>query len=121
MIVYISIGNSDDKLSQADWARYFSITARVVQGLASEVYGQWVSEPASAWQNACWCVAVDDAEEVVNVHGETVRRVDWLKVRLAEIAADHRQDSIAWAEAPVTEFIGPGGAPKAAEAPETER
>lgn len=98
MIVYISIGNSDDKLTQWHWAAYFSDVAVAIRraAAAGAVHGQWASEPASAWQNACWCVELNtDSAEL-------------LKLRLAEIAENFRQDSIAWAVAPKTEFIGPG-------------
>jgi hypothetical protein len=86
MTVFIMIGNSDDKLTQADWASYYSNTAIAIQR-AGKLHGQWVSEPASAWQNACWCIEVGkDSAEL-------------LQLRLAEIAGDYRQDSIAWAVA----------------------
>jgi hypothetical protein len=95
--VYISIGNSDDKLTQSDWAAYYSNTAVAIQRAATTLHGQWVSEPASAWQNACWCVEINkDSAEL-------------LKLRLAEIAHDYRQESVAWAVAE-TEFITTGGA-----------
>ncbi len=97
LTVYVSIGNSDDKLSQAEWHRFFVETGfrirRAVEAGGGQVHGQWVSEPASAWQNACWCAVLnpDSAEQ--------------LKMSLAHLAADFRQDSIAWAEAETT-FIG---------------
>jgi hypothetical protein len=100
MITYISIGNSDDKLSQSRWAGYFGQVAIIIHRAASvangAVRGQWVSETASAWQNACWCVELnaDSAEH--------------LKMRLADVASDYGQESIAWAEAPVTEFLKSG-------------
>ena len=98
MIVYISIGNSDDKLSQAQWAEYFSNVALGIHGRADVVHGQWVSEPASAWQNACWCVTFAH-DMVVTVAGLDVLRVDLVRDRLAQLARDYRQDSIAWSEA----------------------
>jgi hypothetical protein len=99
--VYISIGNSDDKLTQAEWHRFYVTVARAIRRAtgsveAPTVHGQWVSEPASAWQNACWCIEPP----------ALAASVELLKLRLAEIAAEFGQDSIAWAEAPVTEFIG---------------
>lgn len=98
-IAYISIGNSDDKLTQAEWARYFSAVAFAVQRAAESpgaaVHGQWASEPASAWQNACWALQLPTNPV----------SVEHLKMRLAELAVDFRQDSIAWAVAPTTEFI----------------
>lgn len=96
MIVYVAIGNSDDKLTQKRWAAFYSHASRWVHTFATAVHGQWVSEPASAWQNACWCLEVDGE----NVPG--------LRRRLGFLAQAYEQDSIAWAEAPVTEFIKPG-------------
>ena len=84
--VYVSISNSDDKLTQAEWADYYayvSITLRSCLGV--NIHGQWVSEPACAWQNACWCIEIpEDSTEP-------------LRVALKAIAALYRQDSIAWA------------------------
>jgi len=96
MIVYISIGNSDDKLTQAEWAAFYSQTSIGIRHKASQVHGQWVSEPASSFQNACWCAEIE-AERALQ-----------LKHWLTELARQWRQDSIAWAEVPHTEFLGPG-------------
>lgn len=95
MIVYVSIGNSDDKLTQSEWAQFVSRTTSLVEG-AALIHGRWLSEPSSAYQNACWCIDVHDEPN----------GVEWLRGALARLAADFRQDSIAWAEAPVTEFLG---------------
>lgn len=91
--VYISIGNSDDKLTQAEWAAFYRDANLLVREYAEGVHGQWVSEPASAWQNACWCIEIDRG------------LVSNLKQRLGELAGKYRQDSIAWAETPSTEFL----------------
>ena len=103
MVVYISIGNSDDKLSQADWSSYvrdvdraFEASLRYVGG--ARVHGRWYSLPHEPWQNACWCADWD--ENLAHV-------VDALKRKLASIAGAYRQESIAWAEVPVTEFLAP--------------
>jgi hypothetical protein len=92
--VYISIGNSDDKLTQAQWALFYSEACLMIQGLATCVHGQWVSEPASAWQNACWGI---------DIYGEKEKQLCAL---LSELAGKYRQDAIAWAEAN-TSFILP--------------
>jgi hypothetical protein len=101
-VVYVSIGNSDDKLTQAEWHRYYvavNLTIRrAAEASDATVHGAWVSEPASSWQNACWALQLP-ADAVA---------VEHLRMRLAELAADFRQDSIAWAVAPNTEFIGAG-------------
>lgn len=94
MTVYVSIGNSDDRLSQSEWASF----AQEVQGRvsldAAEVHGYWTSASVSPWQNACICAEVPDGIAAA------------LKGDLARIAVRYGQDSIAWAEAPHTEFLG---------------
>lgn len=89
---YISIGNSDDKLTQADWSAFYREINLAIRDVASAVHGQWVSEPASAWQNACWCAVINDFD------------VAALKHKLSEIAGFYIQDTVAWAEA-TTEFL----------------
>lgn len=90
--VYVSIGNSDDKLTQADWAAFHSKVNTLLGVVASHVHGRWSSLPTAPWQNACWCIEVEPAKTAA------------LRVSLAECARYWRQDSIAWAEAN-TEFI----------------
>ncbi|MBM0275126.1 hypothetical protein [Micromonospora tarensis] len=101
-VVYISIGNSDDKLSQAAWSEFYKAVSHAVHEAANAqfgaVHGQWVSEPVSAWQNACWALQLPVD---INVIAD-------LKDELAGLARGFGQESIAWAVAPETEFIGPG-------------
>ncbi|WFE41928.1 hypothetical protein [Micromonospora sp. WMMD998] len=92
--VYISIGNSDDRLTQKEWAAFALRTHLAVDAYAREIHGSWYSGPATEYQNACWCAQIPE------------RRIDGLKDRLRELARDFRQDSIAWAVAPDTEFLG---------------
>ncbi len=97
--IYISIGNSDDKLSQLEWHRYFAETAAAIHRASDradgKVHGQWTSDSTSRWQNACWRA---------ELHPEAAER---LKETLSYLAREYRQDSIAWAEAPSVEMIGP--------------
>jgi hypothetical protein len=90
--VYVSIGNSDDKLTQAEWANYVQVTRNLLRLRAREIHGEWYSAADSDYQNACFCAVLGD-------DADTIRK------SLAELRAAWRQDSIAWAEAPVTEFI----------------
>lgn len=94
--VYISIGNSDDKLSQSVWATFYRDVDEQIRQYASKVHGAWVSLPNSPWQNACWCVEFDS---------RNLKRA--MKDRLIDFAAKYNQDSIAWAEAK-TEFLRGG-------------
>lgn len=90
--VYVSIGNSDDKLSQREWSEFYEETDDLVGFAAAKVHGRWTSAPTDAYQNACWCVELDldDAEN--------------LRKDLPGLAYRYRQDSIAWAVA-TTDFI----------------
>lgn len=93
--VYVSIGNSDDKLTQQEWARFVSSVSITIRSTREVVvHGQWLSEPASAWQNACWCFEVRED-------------LKWsLTEALRDVAKAFRQDSIAWAEVRHTLFLG---------------
>jgi hypothetical protein len=97
MIVYISIGNSDDKLTQADWSAFhFAVRALLQDHSDITVHGEWASFPTAPFQNACWCVEfAHDANRAA------------VKLALRGEAEFYRQDSIAWAEVPHTEFLGP--------------
>jgi hypothetical protein len=90
--VYISIGNSDDKLTQGEWAAFVSDLERRLLGLVA--HGSWFSLPSAPWQNACWMVEVPP------------ERADYIKATLRRLAGVYNQDSIAWAEAD-TEFLKP--------------
>jgi len=93
MIVYISIGNSDDKLTQAEWAEFVTQVGGQINAWASEVHGKWFSSPDSPWQNACWCVELKDETYAFDVRDA-----------LTKVRQHFQQDSIAWAVAE-TEFI----------------
>lgn len=91
--VYVSIGNSDDKLTQADWAKYVGDFHEVMAELATRIYGVWLSEPSSEYQNACIAAEINPAD------------IEVCKDELTTLRQGFRQDSIAWAVAPETEFI----------------
>lgn len=95
LTVYVSIGNSDDKLTQARWSVFWEQVNSEVRGRARQVYGDWLSLPNAPYQNACIAFAVDRGDAAP------------LKKHLRDLAALYGQDSIAWAEAR-TEFIEPG-------------
>lgn len=90
--VYVSIGNSDDKLTQAEWSAFYGQVVSAVRACAQQVYGEWQSAPVSQWQNACIGFAVPSLD------------APFLKDGLRQLAAQFGQDSIAWAEAQ-TEFL----------------
>jgi hypothetical protein len=100
LTVYVAIGNSDDKLTQARWNELCTRVHRAVFAYAEQVHGDWQSIGSAPYQNACLCFEIP------------VPAAGSLKRELAILAAEFGQDAIAWAEA-VTEFIGPA-APKLA-------
>lgn len=95
MIVYISIGNSDDNLSQKEWSDYWHEVNNLMAGMRIKFHGRWTSNTHDEYQNACWCVEFNAVDSWI----------DYLKSRLGGIAEKHRQDSIAWAVVKDTEFI----------------
>lgn len=101
-VVYITIGNTDDKLTQGEWSEFVGavgVAVSRVSGLpGGAIHGAWHSLPDRPWQNACWCIDLPTA----------AAHVDMLRMRLGQLARKYRQDSIAWSVAE-TEFIGPAG------------
>lgn len=95
MIVHIAIGNSDDKLTQRQWAKFYDFTDTDVRKYADRVLGAWVSPATVQWQNAAWCIEITD--ELL---------IEALRKNLSELARLFLQESIAWTPG-VTEFITP--------------
>lgn len=98
---YITIGNSDNKLTQAQWAEYVKLVYRAVSEAVAggaAVHFDGYSLSSSPWQNAAWALGLPDEPRA---HARTVAR---LRSELGELAGAYNQDSIAWAEATV-EFL----------------
>lgn len=98
-VVYIGIGNSDGKLSQARWATFSSFVRAAVSSASragdGEILGEWYSPPNSRFQNACLCIRLPIDPDVV----------DKLKDDLADLGRYFDQDCVSWSVAPVTEFL----------------
>lgn len=77
----VAIGNSDDALSQAEWAAYWQATHEVVFAHAQQVFGVFLSVAHAPYQNAGWLV-----------EGELTPS---FTTGLAELAQRFRQESIA--------------------------
>lgn len=110
MIVYVSIGNSDDRLGQALWSQFYGQVDNLLQsGSLVRQHGRWLSTPDSRYQNACWCIEFDPDQQVVPWFGRPdMDLLAWLQLELSRLAGEYNQDSIAWAQAPITQFIKPG-------------
>lgn len=86
--MYITIGNSDDKLSQSQWADYQCKLLEIVDEFQKQIHGIWYSAPRSPYQNMCVCVEVDDTDGLVKA--------------LRGLCRDFNQDSIALYHGSVT-------------------
>jgi len=95
MTVYVSIGNSDDKLSQQRWSAFYGQVSGAVRALAERIYGEWLSAPASQWQNACIGFTI------------TPTAASHLRDDLRALARHFGQDSIAWSVVPADELLKP--------------
>lgn len=98
-VAYIGIGNSDNKLPQARWATFSSFVRAAVSNAArlpgGEQLGEWYSLPNAGHQNACFALRLPHDPAAV----------DKLKDDLRELGRFFDQDSVAWTEAPATEFL----------------
>lgn len=98
MYVYISIGNSDDKLKQSEWSDFCNDTNDAVEVFGFQTHGVWFSTPAGPWQNACWCFEIRSD------------KIPGMKRHLSAIARTYSQDWISWVQSPDTETIHPAEA-----------
>lgn len=90
--IHVSIGNSDDKLTQAQWSQFFWEVNWAIDGYSKEIYGRWVSPSTEPYQNACWSFRKDWHHN------------DYLKKELRRIADTFDQDAITWLEG-TTQFL----------------
>lgn len=52
--LFIEIGNSDNKLPQAEWSAFVNEVEQVCQDLSSRIIGVYLSESSMPYQNACY-------------------------------------------------------------------
>lgn len=90
--VVIQIGNSDDKLKQAEWSFFVDKTDSLIRGLSDKVHFFGASYSASPYQNAAWVINIEDDDS------------ELLKDELTGMRKQFNQDSIAWIEG-ITEFV----------------
>ncbi len=88
--ITLQIGNTDNKLSQREWASFCNAVHRAITYHTVDVIDSiHFSAPSvgwADWQNAAWVFSCHDSE------------IDALKERITEIRKDYKQDSAAWTE-----------------------
>jgi hypothetical protein len=94
VIVFISVRNVDDMLTQVEWARFVKAAAAEISAVATVLHGAWISYPADEGQSACWCVDLSPGEGAPLLRGI-----------LIGLAWQYGQCPIAWAEAPQVECL----------------
>lgn len=90
---YITIGNTDNRLTQQEWSAMITDVVMLVLEHTSVVHFAGFSHPSAPYQNACWCVDFANDNDMRNARSA-----------LQQVKVRYRQDSIAWATAQV-EFI----------------
>lgn len=93
MIVLVSIGNSDNKLSQKDWSSFIYDMQYLLRVQEVTIHGEWFSAPDVQWQNANWMVDID-AESVTSIKSD-----------ITALRRQYDQDSVAWSVVASQEFI----------------
>ena len=88
----VQIGNSDDKLSQKEWAEYHQQVSWEIDRFAKDVHFSGCSNGNDPWQNACF---VFELENKTDTH---------LLMNLRKIREKYNQESIALSRGK-TEFI----------------
>ena len=89
--VTILIGNTDNKLTQQEWAEFCEGVSDVALRYASSVQFSGASNGTAPWQNACWVIVLE---------GDYAG----LTTRLGILAHHYKQDSIAVVVG-ATEFV----------------
>lgn len=80
--VVVQIGNSDNKLTQAEWSSFTTDVSLIFDEPNIKVHFTGYSPSSSPFQNACWVVDGDGI-------------VEHIKHRLVPLVKRYRQDSIA--------------------------
>lgn len=84
--VCIQIGNSDNKLSQKQWADFCTDVYKNINLVCNEIFFSAPSVGWADWQNAAFIFSID--EEFISE----------LKTQIEHIRKGYLQDSVAWLE-----------------------
>lgn len=94
--VYVSVGNTDDRLPQARWASLcddvgLALYPLVVRHRLAELHGPWFTAGDAERQSAVWCLVIppENVPRAQPLLGD-------LRLRLAVLASTYGQESVAW-------------------------
>jgi|LakMenEpi03Aug12_release.lakeMendotaPanAssembly.Ray.scaffolds.fasta_scaffold322459_2 hypothetical protein len=84
--ITLQIENSDDKLTQREWAAFVEDIDHEINVLAKRVHFCGFASGGAPWQNACWVFELEADRE------------NELKALVTEHRSRFKQDSVAWTE-----------------------
>lgn len=84
--VTIQTGNTDNKLTQQEWAMLVKLLADQIRIYAKEIHFFGGAENWAMWQNAAWVILIAPPQ------------LDVLKAKVKEVREECKQDSVAWTE-----------------------
>ena len=85
----IQIGNTDNRLTQQEWADYVREISQFLQGTTSSVHFSGGSPAEAPWQNYCWVCGLEELIWHLEHHDEV------LLTTLSGIGKKYNQDSVA--------------------------
>lgn len=89
-VAVITIGNTDNKLTQQEWSEFVADVNRFVDKWRFNIYFHGCPPSDARWQNACWVL---DARDLFGEPGGMA--IDILREELGRLAKSYKQDSIA--------------------------
>lgn len=84
--ITVQIGNSDNKLTQAEWAEFSEKIDKLIRFGSHAIHFWGGSVAWAAWQNVAWVFECED------------KKIPALKETLCMIRSMYKQDSIAYTE-----------------------
>lgn len=87
-VVVITIGNSDNKLTQQEWSSFVSDVHDIVLHSNYVIHFHGLSVGSAPWQNASWVLGFkNNLAAIMNINA--------IRQELSKLAKKYRQDSIA--------------------------
>ena len=82
MLISVGAGNSDNKLTQQEWALFVAEVGGILAVHERQRHFFGGSETYAPWQNVCWVCEIDED------------KLDLLRGQLRESRLSYRQDSV---------------------------
>lgn len=107
--VYATIGNSDDKLGQAQWSRFAAEFIETIRIQADQIHGVWWAGPDTPYQNCCVGFSIKDevipAADGVPAEDRGKSRLRLLQESLTKLRELYGQEAVAWVQGHPPEMI----------------